>query len=636
MSEGAGAEPSLQWLLRAFNAMLDPVAFLDRAGTVIYANQDMMRYLARPMSEIIGAQCYELFHHESGHILGCPLVRSLQTRRRETMEMIVNDKYFYVVVDPVIAPGGEIEGFIHLVRDMTDFRAAQRQLAEQAALVQIAARTARMGGWSVDLRHMRARWSDEVARIHEVEPGFSPTVEDGIAFYAPECQERIREVFTRCAREGIPYDEELEIITASGKRVPVRTCGMPVRDENGVITGVQGSFQDISEWKRVEEERRQLQAQLLLAQKIESVGRLAGGIAHDFNNLLSVVLGYVGFALDAVSPDSSLYGDLKEIQKAAERASTLTRQLLAFSRKQVFSMQVVALNDIVSGMQNMLQRLIGEDILVMLDLHPETGSIRADPGQMEQVIMNLAVNARDAMPDGGKLLIQTRQAQIDGTYLDNNVSLQPGRYAVLSVTDTGCGMDPEIRARIFDPFFTTKEKSKGTGLGLSIVHGIVTQSGGSIWVYSEKGWGTTFKLYFPLADPQTEETDEMAGQPACGRETILLVEDEPAVRTLAERMLMRAGYTVITASGKDDALALAERFLSSIDLLLTDIVMPHMSGRELSALLQKRRPGLKTLFVSGYPQDLMHVEGDDPAAGFLGKPFSYQELTRKVREILDR
>ncbi len=625
-----------EWWRHAFDAMLDPVAFLDVDGKVLHANRAMVEFLGIPLSEIRGEKCYRLFHQAITHIPGCPLVRATQTRRRETMDMPSGEKFFFVVTDPVLSASGELEGFIHVVRDVTDIKETQRKLIEQAGLLQIAARTARLGGWSVDVRTMKVHWSDEVARIHEVEPGFSPSVDEGIAFYAPECQERIREVFFLCYREGIPYDEELQIVTARGKRVWVRTCGMPVRDESGAIVGVHGSFQDISEWKKAEEERRQLQNQLLMAQKIESVGRLASGIAHDFNNLLSVVLGYVGFALDAVPQGHPLREDLLEIQKAADRAAHLTRQLLAFSRKQVFSLQVTDLNSVVRGLDNMLRRLLGEDIVISLDLHPEIGRVRVDPGQMEQVIMNLAVNARDAMPNGGQLLIQTRPALIDEPYADTRSTLPPGHYVVLSVTDTGCGMDPDVLDRIFDPFFTTKGKDKGTGLGLSIVQGIVTQSKGHIWVYSEKGRGTTFKLYFPVEEPETASLpDETPAEPARGRETVLLVEDEPAVRTLAARMLERAGYAVISAAGRDDALALADRFLPEIDLLVTDVVMPHMSGQELDQILRAKNPRLKTLFISGYPESLESLCRERHLA-FLGKPFSFAELTRTVRELLDR
>lgn len=625
-----------QWWRYIFDAILDPVAFLDVEGTMLYANCAMARYLELSLSEIVGVKCHQLFHHSQQHIQGCPLVRSKHTRQRETMEMLVNDKYFFVVVDPVLAPDGNVEGFIHIVRNITELKNAQRQLAEQANLLQIAASTSQFGGWSVDLKTQRVRWSNEVARIHEVEPDFSPTIDEGISFYTPECQIRIREVFTRCAQEGVPYNEDMEIITVNGRRVAVRTCGVPVRDESGNIVGVQGSFQDISEWKRVEEERRQLHNQLLVAQKIESVGRLASGIAHDFNNLLAVVLGYLGFALDEVPSDSSLHHDLIEVQKAAERAAHLTRQLLAFSRKQVFSMQVMELNTIVSGIENMLRRLLGEDIIIILDLHPETGTVRVDLGQMEQVIMNLAVNARDAMPHGGKLIIQTNRAVIDETYTDVHIKLPAGSYAVLSITDTGCGMAPNIIDRIFDPFFTTKEKDKGTGLGLSIVHGIVSQFGGYIWVYSEVGKGTTFKLYLPIVKTDNITSNHtMQRHNVRGNETILLVEDEPAVRDLAERMLIQAGYTVIKAAGKNEAMVLANRFLSEIDLLITDVIMPHINGRELSEILRIRRPCLKTLFISGYPRDVT-VEWIGNDCEYLEKPFSSLDLTRKVRNLLDQ
>ncbi|MGI5861049.1 MAG: PAS domain-containing protein [Myxococcales bacterium] len=382
--------------------------------------------------------------------------------------------------------------------------------------------------------------------------------------------------------------------------------------------------------------QRQTEKQLQLSQRLEAVGRLAGGVAHDFNNLLSVILSYADFALADLRESDPIRADLLEIKNAAERAAALTGQLLAFSRKQVREPQVLNINTTVTGIENMLRRLLGEDIQILVCLAEDLGSVEADPGQLEQVIMNLAVNARDAMPRGGKLTIETANVELDDAYARMHVAIKPGNYVLLSVTDTGCGMDAATREHIFEPFFTTKE-SKGTGLGLATVYGIVKQSGGNIWVYSERGQGTTFKVYLPRVDlPATETRRRSPAVIAPGTETVLVVEDESAVRKLVERILRLAGYRVLSGANGGEALLLCEKHGDKIDLLLTDVVMPQMSGRELAERLALLSPQLKVLYMSGYTNHaIVHHGVLEPGTRFIGKPFSAPELTYKVREALD-
>jgi CheY-like chemotaxis protein len=367
---------------------------------------------------------------------------------------------------------------------------------------------------------------------------------------------------------------------------------------------------------------------------MEAIGTLAAGVAHDFNNLLTVVTGYCSFIQEQLSPTDAIYHEISEINRAGERASTLTRQLLAFSRKQIFQPKVLSLNHIVGEMERMLRRLIGADIELVTQLDPDLRHVKADPGQMEQVIMNLAVNARDAMPKGGKLTIGTSNDVLDSQAAGQQRPVTPGAYAVLTVADTGGGMDAETQTRIFEPFFTTKEAGKGTGLGLSTVHGIVEHSGGMIQVQSEPGHGTTFKVYFP----HTEAAPESAGlssltAPARGSETILLVEDEDGVRALECRVLEKRGYTVLRASNGDEALRISGRHAGEIDLLITDVVMPFMSGSDLAERLTAIRPNIRVLFTSGYTSLQSALMRD---AEFLSKPFESHALARKVREVLDR
>ena len=385
---------------------------------------------------------------------------------------------------------------------------------------------------------------------------------------------------------------------------------------------------------------RNTEKQLIQSQKLEAVGRLAGGISHDFNNLLTVILGYSDISLRQLGEDHPLRRNLEEIVRASERAAALTRQLLAFSRKQVMQPKVFDVNTVVTELEKMLRRMIGEDIELRVSLQSDLGNIKADPVQLEQVIMNLVVNARDAMPKGGKLSIETTNVYLDESYARDHVSVEPGHYVMLAISDTGVGMDAETRQRIFEPFFTTKAPGKGTGLGLSMVYGIVRQSGGNIWVYSEEGTGTTFKIYFPRVTETAEEYKRAAMTLPVpqGSETILLVEDAEWVRKLARQVLEGAGYRVLEASSADAAIRMCESSNNGtrIDLLLTDVVMPGMSGNDMSKHVLVKRPNLPVLYMSGYTDDAIVQHGVlEPGINFIQKPFSPDALALKVREVLD-
>ena len=383
-------------------------------------------------------------------------------------------------------------------------------------------------------------------------------------------------------------------------------------------------------------ERRALEDQFRQAQKMEAVGRLAGGVAHDFNNLLMVVSGYTEVLLEQLRKDDPLLAKVQAIQQAADRATTLTRQLLAFSRKQLLELKVVDVNAIVADMERLLRPLIGENIDLTTKLASNVGHTRADAGQLEQVIMNLVVNAKDAMPTGGRILIQTSEEELDAVRREHSL-IQPGSYILLSVSDTGAGMDKETQSRIFEPFFTTKEKGKGTGLGLSTVYGIVKQTGGYIFAHSELGSGSTFRIYLPkVADPPGQPGLVKHTQaPSGGSETVLLVEDEDSVRELVRETLQSKGYTVMEACDGINGMKVAETHDGKIDILITDVVMPGMSGRELAQRVSASRPTIKVLYLSGYTEDAIIHEGVlDPGTAFLQKPFTLQALARKVRDVL--
>ena len=394
---------------------------------------------------------------------------------------------------------------------------------------------------------------------------------------------------------------------------------------------IEGTVVDITERRRLEEMLRQ-------SQKMEAVGRLAGGIAHDFNNLLTVILGYCGALHDRLKHDDEAREQAKRITQAADKAAALTRQLLAFSRMQLLEARVINLNSLVLNLEKMLHRLIGEDIELISRTTPGLRLVKADPGQIEQVVMNLVVNARDAMPEGGTMTLETANVDLDENYAATHAGVIPGAYAMLAVSDTGIGMSAETQAQIFDPFFTTKEMGRGTGLGLSTVYGIVKQSGGHIWVYSEVGHGSTFKIYLP----QTHEADEptIGEHPmvstTCGSETILLVEDDSQVRDLTRSILTARGYMVLAPEDAQAALSMVEHDASKICLLLTDVIMPGINGRELARQLLGRNPEIKVLYMSGYTENTIGRHGIlEPGTYFLQKPFTPPALTNKVREILD-
>jgi PAS domain S-box-containing protein len=427
----------------------------------------------------------------------------------------------------------------------------------------------------------------------------------------------------------VPLSEQ-KIIRLDGTSVDVEISASPFLEDG--LLAIQVVCRDISDRKKLEEQFHQ-------AQKMEAVGKLAGGIAHDFNNLLTVISGCSDFLVTHLPDDDPMKGLIREIQKAGERAGHLTRQLLAFSRKAVVEPRVLDLNAMVTDIEKMLRRMIGEDVALTTALAPEPGHVKADAGQIEQVIVNLAVNARDAMPQGGKLSIETRNVELGDDYAMLHPEVKPGRYVMLTVSDTGFGMSEETKARIFEPFFTTKGLGKGTGLGLATVYGIVTQCGGHFDVYSDLGRGTSFKIYLPSVDdaPSTGKSAHGIKVAPHGTETVLLVEDEDAVRKITKLTLQSLGYTVLEASNGEEAFRVCERHSKPIQLLITDVVMPQMGGRQVAERLSVGRPGIKVLFLSGYTDDAVVRHGILKAeVAFLQKPFTALSLARKVREALDQ
>ncbi len=421
---------------------------------------------------------------------------------------------------------------------------------------------------------------------------------------------------------------ELTARRKDGTEFAVEIALAPLATDDGVL--VSSTIVDITERKKMEEQRR-------LSQRMEAIGKLSGGVAHDFNNLLAVILGYSDVLLDAFPPDHPAIRKIEMIRKAGASAVDLTRQLLAFSRQQMLQPRVLHLKEIIEQTQALLRRLIGENIEFKISLDPSLGRVKADPGQIEQVLLNLVINARDAMPQGGRLTIEACNVEMDDSYKGEHQVVIPGRYVVLGIQDTGCGMDRDTQARIFEPFYTTKELGKGTGLGLATVYGIVKQSGGYIWVYSELNQGTLFKVYLPRVDesaqPAIQKEPEAVVRESC--ETILLAEDSVSLREMAREYLENVGYVVLEAASGAEALQKAKEFDGPIHLLLTDVVMPEMSGPELARHMTALRPEIKIIFTSGYTNDAIARQGVlDPAVAFIQKPYRPKALARKIQEVL--
>jgi two-component system cell cycle sensor histidine kinase/response regulator CckA len=527
---------------------------------------------------------------------------------------------------------GALVGTFSSGADVTDRSRALEALQTAEERTRFALEAASVGLWDLDRATGVVAWSAILEAQHGLAAGtFGRTMQAFMACIHPEDRASVVETIDRATRSGADFALHYRSLWPDGTVRWLSGAGRVVLDAQGGPVRAVGISMDVTERRALEEQYRQ-------SQKMEAIGLLASGVAHDFNNLLTVILGFTELAAAEVETGSRQSEPLGEIRKAGERAAVLTRQLLAFSRRQVLEPKILDLNALITDLERMLRRLIGEDVELATALDPGVGPVRADVGQIEQVILNLAVNARDAMPTGGKLTIETRNVELDESYAREHVAVRPGSYAMLAVTDTGTGMSAETKSHMFEPFFTTKGQGKGTGLGLATVYGIVKQSEGNIWVYSELGRGATFKIYLPLvkSDSSPVEARPSDARPARGSETVLLVEDEDAVRTLTRRILEGFGYSILEARKGEAALELARRHSQPIHLLLTDVVMPDMGGPELAERMRRVRPDTKVLFMSGYTDDAVVRHGIIAnGVHFLQKPFTPEALARKVRETLD-
>lgn len=625
-------------------ALIDTILSAAPIGFAFHNRDLVFERINESLAAINGLSVKEHLGRTVGEVLPemAPVLGPLLRRVLESGEPVIDlelsgetpadpghQRYWLVSLYPVRMQGGEILGVGVLVADVTGRKQAEEALRESEERYRDLVENAHDIIYSHDLVGNYT----SINRAGEQITGY--TREECLALnlamtVAPEDFPRAQEMLRRKIAGEKVTAYEMQIIAKDGHRVAVEANTKLVY-QGGVPVGVQGIARDVTERKQLEEQLRQ-------SQKMEAIGQLAGGVAHDFNNLLTAINGYSSLALQRLDDDHPIKPYIEEVKKAGDRATNLTRQLLAFGRKQILQPLALNLNGVVSDMNKMLRRLIGEDIVLTAKLDAGVGKVMVDPGQVEQVLVNLIVNARDAMPRGGNLTIETKNVELDEEYGSKHVGVAPGKYVLLAVSDTGEGMTEEVRHRVFEPFFTTKEKGKGTGLGLSTVYGIVKQSGGNVWIYSEPGRGTTFKVYLPevVSEPREPGEEVVEVAPRGGSETILLVEDEAVVRGLARRILEQAGYSVVEASRGDEALRFCAEHAAEVDLLLTDVVMPEMSGKQLVDQLKSQYPELKMVFMSGYTDEsIVHHGVLDSSVEFIQKPFTPAALVRKVREVLD-
>ena len=613
----------------------DLIAVVDMHGNRIYNSLSYQKVLGYSPEELKRSSSFDQIHPDDREAVRVGAEEALQTGVGSPMEYRIRHKdgtwrVLESTASVIRNSKGTPEKLVIVNRDVTERKKAAEALKRSESSFRSVVEDAPYGIYRASLAGEFLLVNPALQKMLGYETSdelLQANLARDIYTSLPEYQ-KINDLFLQ---DPHFKDIELEWKRKDGNRITVRCSGRPVKNESGTMSYLEVFAEDVTE-------QRVLERQLRMAQKMEAIGRLSGGIAHDFNNLLGVIIGYSQVLKKNLGPGNPAFEYAEEIEKASQRAVSLTRQLLAFSRQQVLEPAIVNLNTLVADMEKMLPRLIGEDIELKLVLDSALGQVKADRGQIEQVLMNLAVNARDAMPDGGRLSIQTSNVELDAVYVRQHPGSRPGQYIMLSVTDTGTGIDPEIQGQIFEPFFTTKERDKGTGLGLATVYGVVKQSGGYIAVESEKGKGASFQVYLPRLAQPIDVCAESSPAPVTvrGWETILLAEDADALRKLAQMFLKENGYQVLAAANGTEALQLARQHAGAIHLLLTDVVMPGMNGRMLAERLAPFHPGMRVLYMSGYTDSFIAGHGVlEAGTHLLHKPFTEETLTRRVRLVLD-
>jgi len=625
---------------RAFNTVQEPIFLLDKDHRILRLNRSAADLIGLPIKEIIGQTCYKLIHRTEAPPNFCPYLQTLTACKPIQQEIEIEEPLlrgiFEITISPVVDKNSII-GAVHIMKDITSHKRAEMSLEASEVKYKTLVESLSDALLMLDNESNILSCNQAFCNLFGYERKEIEGKPIRILHPSNESFYSFNQLVYPIVKENGLFRIEWNLRCKDGKEVPVEITTSLIKSVEGAISGYVNIIRDMSERKKVEQEKSQLEEQFRQAQKMEAVGRFAGGIAHDFNNLLTVIQGNCDISLLELNDGNPLKYNIEQIRAASQKASDLTRQLLAFSRRQQLDPKVLDLNAIIKNLDKMLHRIIGEDVKLITILSEELGKIKADRSQIEQVILNLVVNARDAMPDGGTLIIETSNVELNEMYTKSHIDVISGHYVLLSVTDNGVGMSQEIKEKIFEPFFTTKEKGKGTGLGLSTVYGIVKQSGGNIWVYSEPGKGTTFKIYLPRVDEYIEEVKEGgADEIPKGSETILVVEDDETVRGMATRILSTLGYRVLDASEAKEAVRLLEEHRGLIDLIITDVVMPTMNGKQLIDHLRFTFPNLKVLFMSGYTDSTIAYYGIlEEGINFIQKPFTLNTLAKKVREILD-
>jgi len=623
------------------NTLHDALVVLDARLRVVTANTSFYRLFRTTPEETERRPLFELGDGQ-WNIPGLKtLLESILPRRRVLKNFTVEHEFprigkrvMRLNAARIVSPDDTVDLILLAIEDVTERTRTEQTLVETKNRLQAILDAS---GEIIFAKDREGRYTMANAAFSRI---FNLPLERIIGkrdedLFPPQEAARIRKVDARVLAAGEPLTTE-DVLTVGGERRTFLATKVPLRDERGNITGLCGFAEDVTEKRQIEERKKELERRLEQARRMEAVGRLAGGVAHDFNNMLSIILGNAQLLQGALEPRSPLAGYAGEIIDAARRAGDLTRQLLAFARRQTASPRVIDLNEFIESQEKMLRRLIREDIEITFVPAEDLWHVKIDPGQAEQILINLVINARDAIRDGGSILIETANVTISGEYSAFHAEAEPGEFVMLAVTDTGKGMDPETASHVFEPFFTTKN-GKGTGLGLSTVHGIVKQNGGFINVYSEIDQGTTFKIYLPRAKAPVEEPHppKPAAGPPPGTATVLVVEDEKHILEMCRTFLEQLGYTVLTASSPREALDLAGRHPGEIHVLVTDIVMPEMNGRELESRLREKHPRIRTLFMSGYTVNVVAHRGLlEEGIQFIQKPFELPELAEKIGAVL--
>lgn len=622
----------------------DPIFSFTSEGHYTFVNKAFANGVGKSVEEIVGRKIWDVFPRDEADKRFGALSQVFRTGEEKVIEVRVpradGDRFYVTTITPVKDAVGGVASVICSSKDITGRKRAEDALAESEKRYRLLFESIRDGIVRVDINGC---FIDANQAYYDM-LGYTPAeLAEKKDFYAIT-PERFRgwereEIFNnKLLKQGYTGTYEKEYIRKDGSVFPIEVQAFAILDENSEPVYLWGLVRDITERKLAEAERITLETHLRQAMKMDAIGQLAGGVAHDFNNVLTGIIGQVSLALMDIKADDPRGACLTEVNRAAESAAGLIRQLLAFSRKQVVEPKVLDLNEIISSLQTMLGRLIGENIEFKVISKGTLQAVKVDPGQVEQILVNLVLNARDAMPDGGKLVVQTANVELDAHYCHKYPFVSPGRYVMLAVSDTGYGMTADVKSHLFEPFFTTKTKGVGTGLGLATTYGAVKQAGGHITVYSEAGHGTTFKIYLPTVNekPVKLVNDSRAIQMLGGSETVLLVEDDDSVREMVAMVLDRLGYRVLSADNGAQALALAEEYKNNIDLLMTDVVMPGMNGREIAEQLVKTHPETKVLYTSGYTEDVIVHHGIvDEGLNFIGKPYVLDALARKLRQVLE-